>query len=241
MQCLGDYCRDLAACTTLDAVGNLFRWAVASEGYSSSACRLMLPTSKGARPHLLFQNWPKNWAKVSDERDFVSRSPVLAEARRRTAPFAWAEINGGERLPAAEREFWGTVREWGWTNGFVVPVHGPNGYFSYVGMGTGERDLDLSIERRGCLTMTAVLAHERCHALYDPPVPNECQLALTERELECMRWVADGKSDWEISMILKISSATVRFHVDRARRKLDAVTRPQAVAKLVARGLLQPQ
>ena len=89
--------------------------------------------------------------------------------------------------------------------------------------------------------LAAIVAHERCHALYDIFTPNEQQTALSERELECMRWVADGKTDWEIGMILKISEATARFHVDRARGKLHAVTRAQAVARLVARGLLQPQ
>jgi DNA-binding CsgD family transcriptional regulator len=178
---------------------------------------------------------------ISEEHDFTSRSPVLAQARRRIAPFTWSEINATGRLTATEREFWGMVHECGWSNGFVVPVHGPQGYFSYIGMGTRERDIDLSIERRGSLYMIAILAHERCRALYGAVAQNERHPALSGRELECMRWVADGKTDWEIGMILKISSATVRFHVDRARRKLGAATRPQAVATLVARGLLQPQ
>jgi DNA-binding CsgD family transcriptional regulator len=55
-----------------------------------------------------------------------------------------------------------------------------------------------------------------------------------------MHWVAAGKPDWEIGMILTLSSSTVRFHVDRARPKLHATTRPHAVATLVARGLLKP-
>ena len=45
--------------------------------------------------------------------------------------------------------------------------------------------------------------------------------------------VADGKTDWEISVILGVSEATARFHVDNGRRKLGAVTRAQAVARLV--------
>jgi LuxR family transcriptional regulator, quorum-sensing system regulator BjaR1 len=50
--------------------------------------------------------------------------------------------------------------------------------------------------------------------------------------------VADGKTDWKISVILTISEATARFHVDNARRKLDAVNRTQAVARLVAARLV---
>src|ERR1700737_2334161 len=60
---------------------------------------------------------------------------------------------------------------------------------------------------------------------------------LSARELECLRWVAAGKTDWEISVILSISAATVRFHLDRARAKLGARTRAQAVARLVLHGL----
>ena len=60
---------------------------------------------------------------------------------------------------------------------------------------------------------------------------------LTPRELECMRWVADGKTDWEIGVILSISQSTVRFHLDRVRLKLGAKTRAQAAARLVLRGL----
>ena len=57
---------------------------------------------------------------------------------------------------------------------------------------------------------------------------------LTSREREALTWVAEGKSDWEIAVILGLSETTVRFHVDNARKKLGAVNRAQAVARLVA-------
>jgi ATP/maltotriose-dependent transcriptional regulator MalT len=41
--------------------------------------------------------------------------------------------------------------------------------------------------------------------------------ALSARELECLRWVAAGKTDREIGMILSISATTAKFHVNRAR------------------------
>jgi DNA-binding CsgD family transcriptional regulator len=58
-------------------------------------------------------------------------------------------------------------------------------------------------------------------------------IQLTARERDCLAYVAEGKSDWEISVILSISQATVRFHVDNARTKLDAVNRTQAVARFI--------
>ena len=64
---------------------------------------------------------------------------------------------------------------------------------------------------------------------------------LTERELEVLRLVAAGKSEPELAAILGVSPYTARFHFDNARRKLDAVNRPHAVARLIALGGLTEQ
>ncbi|WP_397417835.1 LuxR C-terminal-related transcriptional regulator [Phenylobacterium sp.] len=56
---------------------------------------------------------------------------------------------------------------------------------------------------------------------------------LTARERGVLTWVAEGKSDWEIGMILGLSETTVRFHVDNARRKLGAANRTHAVARFL--------
>jgi DNA-binding CsgD family transcriptional regulator len=80
--------------------------------------------------------------------------------------------------------------------------------------------------------MIALLAHERCFALSGFAKPVEPSESLSARERECLRWVAAGKTDWEISVILGISAATVRFHLDRSRHKLGVRSRAQAVARL---------
>ncbi len=53
---------------------------------------------------------------------------------------------------------------------------------------------------------------------------------LTPREVEVLRWVANGKSAWEIGEILDITKRTVDEHVQTAVRKLGAVNRTHAVA-----------
>ena len=54
---------------------------------------------------------------------------------------------------------------------------------------------------------------------------------LSRREHEIMRWVSEGKTNVEISEILSISSYTVKNHVQRIFRKLEATNRTEAVAK----------
>jgi DNA-binding CsgD family transcriptional regulator len=241
MREFGDICHDLIRSEALADVAAVFRAGVREHGYTVSLCPVVSSPPQATRLQWLFRNLTPAWEKFSDQRNIPSRSPALTTARRQRAPFTFVEVFDDRALPPEQLWVWQMTREWGWQNGFVVPVHGPHGYFSYVSIASPERDLDLGIENRARLQMLALLAHDRCSTLSlaeRPDAAPHSSSQLSERERECMRWVASGKTDWEIGMILVISSSTVRFHIENARRKLDASTRAQAIAILFARGLL---
>ena len=80
------------------------------------------------------------------------------------------------------------------------------------------------------LALSRVLESERPGA--DPVV------ALSAREREVMKWLNEGKSSWETSVILGVSERTVNFHVYNVLRKLGAANRPQALAIAARSGLL---
>ncbi len=62
---------------------------------------------------------------------------------------------------------------------------------------------------------------------------------ITARESEVLRWVANGKSAWEIGEILHITKRTVDEHVQTAVRKLGAANRTHAVALALRDGLIK--
>lgn len=62
-------------------------------------------------------------------------------------------------------------------------------------------------------------------------VPEPRNYNLTARELDCLRWTAEGKTSSEISAIIKLSEHTVNHYLISAGKKLNAVNRVQAVAK----------
>jgi DNA-binding NarL/FixJ family response regulator len=62
--------------------------------------------------------------------------------------------------------------------------------------------------------------------------------ALTQRERDVLRLLADGHSNEEIGKQLFISPETVRTHVRKAMGKLDADTRTQAVATALRQSLI---
>lgn len=61
---------------------------------------------------------------------------------------------------------------------------------------------------------------------------------LTSREVEVLSWLKDGKTSWEISMILEISERTINFHVANVKKKLRASNRMNAVAQAMHLGLV---
>lgn len=62
---------------------------------------------------------------------------------------------------------------------------------------------------------------------------------LTEREVEVLRYIAEGNRNRDIAEKLFISEETVKVHVKHIMDKLGAADRTQAVAIAVRRGIIQ--
>ncbi|MCR1768383.1 LuxR family transcriptional regulator [Burkholderia glumae] len=67
-----------------------------------------------------------------------------------------------------------------------------------------------------------------------PPVAE----VLSTRECEVLRWAAEGKTAYEIGIILGLTERTINFHISRSIIKLNASNRTNAVVKAVLMGLI---
>ena len=54
---------------------------------------------------------------------------------------------------------------------------------------------------------------------------------LTKREKEILDWIAQGKTNVEIALILGISRSTVKIHVEHIFEKLDVTNRTAAAVR----------
>jgi DNA-binding NarL/FixJ family response regulator len=62
---------------------------------------------------------------------------------------------------------------------------------------------------------------------------------LTERELEVLRALGEGRSNREIAKLLWLAEQTVKFHLTNIYRKLNVSSRTEAVHWAYANGLLE--
>lgn len=80
--------------------------------------------------------------------------------------------------------------------------------------------------------MSARSEGRRSPVVEEPSEPNFMQLrrrGLTTRECEILHWVAAGKRDGEIALVLSVAPRTVSKHVEHVLRKLGAENRVGAV------------
>ena len=62
---------------------------------------------------------------------------------------------------------------------------------------------------------------------------------LSPREIEVLKWIAEGKSNKEIATLLFISEGTVKTHVISIHQKLGVGDRTEAVVTAIKRGILR--
>jgi len=82
------------------------------------------------------------------------------------------------------------------------------------------------------------IAHLALSRLFVSELVRESQPDLTCREVEVLKWTADGKSSCEIADLLSISENTVNFHIKNSVVKLRTANRTAAVVRAAMLGLL---
>lgn len=174
---------------------------------------------------------------ASDSRDVIEGFDAELPLMQRPA-FQRAQASDRPFLASEIRRAMGPADDHGWSGlpggadlkeSLIVPVH-VEGKFVW-GAGFSGAEPDTSQPAQSVLGASAHEGYRRFCELLDSAQRHS---PLSPRESECLRWVADGKTDFEVGKILSISPRTVRFHIRNAKTKLGVATRIQAVAKRVS-------
>jgi DNA-binding CsgD family transcriptional regulator len=164
--------------------------------------------------------------------------PVMQHCKRDTVPIIWDQntyVSGGQG------EMWEHQAAFGYHTGIALALHMPEGRHFFMGV---DRDKVLPIKP---ITMTrivaelqlfAVHAQDAAFRLFGPQVQKAEIPSLTPRELEALRWTMDGKTAWEVGVIMNTAERTAVMHLQNAMHKLGCVTKHQAVLKAIRYGLM---
>lgn len=187
----------------------------------------------------IISGWPPEWERRYQDRRYMHVDPVIQQVRETLDPFLWEDAADVLGTPQGMVVF-DEARAFGLNAGLCVPFHQLDG--SEAGVSFGGTHYAPTPDERAGLHLVAIYAMSCARAIgrrrdegadetgFDTP--------LTERETECLKWAAAGKTAWDIAGILSISSRTVEQHLASAARKLDTVSRVQSVAEAIRRGFI---
>lgn len=189
-------------------------------------------------PPAVAVKWPPEWCERYFKRKYHKIDPVVRRTPTLSRPFLWDQLAEQYQLQPDERRVLDEAREAGLKHGMSVPLFGPLGRLSVVSFASRFDDADPQ-HSKGHLNALAWHFHTACVEIKRPAEDNcNMRVALSQRELDCLGWVAEGKSSWEIGRILQISENTVNFHLKNAMRKLGATSRIQAVIVAIRLNLI---
>ncbi len=107
--------------------------------------------------------------------------------------------------------------------------------FSRIPGEVGEREIFLLKMITPHLHLALVRALTTVQEFSRLTAPNE---ALSDRQKQILRWINEGKTNWEIAQILEMTEKNVKYHIEQIFAKLQVRNRTQAVAKAMLLGLL---
>lgn len=226
-----DFIESSAKHTSCDALLDDFRARIGVFGLEH-VIMSFLPVGESEVRHLVLLNgWPMDWFDRYVEHRYYLHDAVAQHAIRYHQPFFWDDVPQSLTESPMARQIAGEASSFGLSHGYLVPVYTSRTLQACISLGGAHR-LELGEREEGTILLMAHYVNRAAKQLIgETPAHHR----LTEREREVLRWVASGKTMWEVSVTLSISEATVEKHLASARRKMGVVNTTQSVAEALIR------
>lgn len=187
------------------------------------------PQDKLLGPIVRETTLPSEYAREFDRLEFLRYCPTIPHIRQSIMHHSWTVgLDGMAPSFDCPPEFAALMRKYRLISGVLFSVNSVDGS-RYVVRYDGDRG-PLAMPEINELSMLSIQAFDVFDRLRRTASNTN---VLSARELEVVRWTAQGKTSLEIGQILSLSDHTVNAYMTNAIRKLDCVNRTQLVAKAI--------
>ena len=223
--------------------GRSLRPVLAELGFDGLTCIVLASAAAGSERTLeMWCTAPSTWTERYRDFGYALVDPRVTMTARRLAPVIWdaADIDGDWTV----RRFLGEAARNGVRSGFAVAFRERFDTRTVVAFDIarspmGDVGCAAIAGMSGNLMLLAASLHERViRPRLRAPANDGLPQGLTHREHQCLRMAAHGLTSGDIGGKLGIAERTVNFHMHNILRKMEAVNRPEAIAKALARGVL---
>lgn len=214
-----DFTRLVIESKTADDLGDALSDISALMGFDYFALTHHVDIVREPQSAIRVTNYPVRWADYYDANALGVSDPVHRASHMTSVGFSWSELANLIPLTPNDRRMLEHGRAEGIGDGFTIPANVPGearGSCSFANPAGRPIDADML----PLAQLVGAFAFEGARRMWSMrktstgPAPR-----LTDRQRDCVYWVARGKSDWEISRILGVSEETVTMHLKQARER----------------------
>jgi DNA-binding CsgD family transcriptional regulator len=211
--------------------------AIGQYGLTYATCAVVPTPGMPASGGVLLNNRPQEYTDRYIAQNYATKDPVIVELAHTLRPFSWQDVRARRALTKQQLAIMDEGREFGANDGLVIPILTQNGTMSiFAPCGLTP---NLSPRARSAIEIICVTAHQALRrAEFDQLADHRPLLSVREREV--LLWVACGKTDHEIGMILSMQTMTATQHVANAMKKLNVHKRLHAVVEAIRRKEISP-
>ena len=178
------------------------------------------------------------WAQRYVDMEYLRVDPVILACFQRFHPVDWRRLDWSGKAAKAFRT--DALEHGVGTQGFSIPVRGPNGQFALFTLSHTCRDQTWSDFTLAHQRELILIAHYFNHAalkLEKDRAPEPIK-ALSPREVDSLTFLAMGYSRGQVADMLSISEHTLRAYIESARFKLNAANTTHAITRALTEGLI---
>ena len=204
-------------------------------GFDYCAYGIRMPLPITAPKTEMFNNYPEVWQKCYQEQNYLEVDPTVRRGGLSTLPFVWTDA-----LFAPARNLWEDAKAYGLEYGWAQSCRNVQNISGMLTLSRSHEDLTESelLAKTPEMSWLVQLAHFGMSRCLTPAMMPEADVTLSKREVDVLRWTAEGKTSSEVADILRIAERTVNFHLSNAVTKLNATNKTAAAVRAAVLGLL---
>ena len=201
--------------------------------YCAYGIRIPIPVTRPAV--VMSNNFQPSWRQRYAQCEYIAVDPTVQHCTKSTIPIVWDEqITQQTPQMLEEARAAGLVHGWAQS---CLDGRGSGGMLTLARPSDAITAQELASNQKYMRFLVNV-AHQGFLRVLTPQWQLPQEKSLSRRECEVLKWAADGKTAYEIGLILSLSRETIKFHLRNAGSKLGVHNCTATVVRATTLGLL---
>ncbi|TVT44961.1 MAG: LuxR family transcriptional regulator [Denitromonas halophila] len=237
---LQDHLDHLLRARSDDTLSDAFETAISQFGYDRYLFALLNdhPELDQSAQHGLMHSYPEDWMAHYVKQGYEHIDPVRFNTIHQSVPFEWKSLRDAPEVTVAQKQLLHEADNAGLKHGIGIPLHGPRGTSAGIGLASSSKSAAPSAREITQLHMLALQFYACFWRLHKKRDAGKAPGMLSTREMDVLKWLAQGLTKAEIGDKLHISTHTVDHHTRNILSKLNARNITAAVYFATSRGLI---